>query len=190
MECSKQFEPPLNIINLYGAQESRLSVENIKENWEAILKEMIDIKAREENCVLIGDVNRHVGDIIPGNHDKTSPGGKLLLDLIHTGEYALVNALGVAAGGPFTRYDINDPDNDDKKSAIDLVVVSSALVPFIETLQIDNKLNWTPYRVNQGKLKYPDHYTMILTFKEIPIRNLKLIPNQKHMIWNTKGRES
>ena len=38
----------------------------------------------------------------------------------------------VATGGPFTRYDNNDPDNDDEKSAIDLVVVSSALVPFIE----------------------------------------------------------
>merc|ERR1711954_425763 len=90
-----------------------------------------------------------------------------------------------------TRYDINDPDNDDKKSAIDLVVVSSALVPFIEKLQIDNELNWTPYRVNhQGKLKFPDHYAMMLTFKEILIRNLKLIPNQKDIIWNTKGKES
>ena len=38
-----QFDPPINIINLYGAQESRLTTEQIQRNWEAILEELLEI---------------------------------------------------------------------------------------------------------------------------------------------------
>ena len=138
--------------------------------------------------MLIGDVNGHVITMIKGNHDKTSPGGKLLVDLLDGGKYVLVNALDITAGGPFTRYDCNEPDNDDKKSTINLVVVSTALVPYIQKLEIDNKLNWTPYRVKENKLNYPDHYALKLTFYNIPIRNQSYALSKKFLIWNTKNK--
>ena len=184
-----QFEPALNIINLYGSQESRLTADQIKENWEAIIKELVDIESRNENCILIGDTNRHVGNKIPGNHDKTTLGGKLLIELLDGGKYALVNALDVCTGGPFTRYDSKDPSNDDKKSAIDLVVISSSLLPYVEKLEVDKQLKWTPYRVKRNSMKHPDHYALMLTLNNIPMRNKKFTPNLKRLIWNTKNKD-
>ena len=127
-----QFEPALNVINLYGSQESRLTVDEIKENWETILEEIIKIESRGENLLMIGDANRHVGSIVPGNHQKTTVEGRLLIELLEEGNYVLINACeDLTHGGPFTRYDVGDPDNDNKKSVLDIVVVSKSLVRYI-----------------------------------------------------------
>ena len=47
---------------------------------------------RGENIILIGDLNKHVGEIIPGNHKKCSFGGNLVKKLLNTGKFILVNA--------------------------------------------------------------------------------------------------
>ena len=149
-----QFEPAVNVINLYGSQESRLTVEQIRDHWEVIMEEVVKIESRGENLLLIGDVNRHVGSIVPGNHAKTSVGGKLLIDLLNDGNYVLINALDeVTSGGPFTRYDVGDPNNDAKKSLLDVVIASKALVPYIQKLDIDSKLKWTPSKNFNGVLQ-------------------------------------
>ena len=87
-----QFDPALNVINLYGAQETRLTVEPIKDNWENILEEIVKIESRGENLLLIGDTNRHIEVIVPGDCNKTSAGGKLLVDFLAKVNYVLVNA--------------------------------------------------------------------------------------------------
>ena len=59
--------------------------------------------------VILGDINKHVGDIIEGNHDKVTFGGRLIKKLLETEKYELVNSTKKVVGGPFTRYDPADP---------------------------------------------------------------------------------
>ena len=100
-----QFATAINVINIYGQQECRTGREKLKESWGNILKEIVKIETKGELIVVIGDLNRHVGDIIEGNEkDKTSFGGQQVKDLIDTGKYTLVNATNKVVGGPYTRY--------------------------------------------------------------------------------------
>ena len=62
-----QFSIPLNIINIYGEQESRTSNEKIQEKWTNILHETSKIEAKSEHVLLIGDLNKHVGSLVEGN---------------------------------------------------------------------------------------------------------------------------
>ena len=83
----------------------------------------------------------------------------------------LVNSLECVLGGPFTRYTPNEMNDDNKKCALDLVFVSGNLAQYIESLQIDRELKWTPCReINKTELQYSDHYALICTFKDIPLK--------------------
>ena len=130
-----------------------------------------------------------MGKAVPENHKKTSEAGKLLLDWVKSEKYVIVNALECVTGGPFTRYDINDPDNENKKSLLDYVIVSADLVKYIDKLEIDNKLEWTPCKSVKGKLKFPDHYAILLRLKDVPILKKHHIPSNKETIWNTKKKD-
>jgi hypothetical protein len=85
-----------------------------------------------------------VGDIIEGNEtDKVTFGGQLIKDLLDTGKYTLVNATNKVVGGPFTRFDPSDPENNDKKSALSLCIVSNDCSPMLTALQL-TKRNGSP----------------------------------------------
>ena len=86
-----QFEPAINVINVYGSQECRLGNEKISENWNTIVTEIMKIEAKGEHFCLIGDLNRHVGKIIPGNRDKITFGGKKIIEFIQSGKYKMIN---------------------------------------------------------------------------------------------------
>ena len=184
-----QFNPAINVINLYGAQESRQTAEEIREGWDKILEEIVKIEAKLESLVLLGDLNRHLSNVlIKENHVKSSLGGRLLMEFVTKGDYTLVNAMSCVEGGPFTRYDKNDPTNKDKKSLLDLMVISNDLVPYVNKLKIDNNLEWTPSRSYKGKLKYPDHYALLLILKGIPMKTIKPLNGLKTVRWNTRKK--
>ena len=63
--------------------------------------------------------------------------------------------------------------------------MSSDLVKYIDSLEIDKHLSWTPSRVSKGELKYPDHYGLLLTFKDISIERIKPLAPAKQIVWNT-----
>ena len=128
-----QFKVPINIINIYGDVESRTSTEVIENKWNAILKEIIKIETREESILIIGDLNKHLGTKIKGNHSKITFGGKLVINLLESDKYTLVNGSEKAKGGVFTRYDPGDPNNNGKKSSIDLAIVSNNLFGYVDT---------------------------------------------------------
>ena len=157
-----QFSPAVNVVNWYGSQESRQSVEEIQEHWDEIMKEIISVEAKGEDLILLSDANRHLGCYVKGNHAKTSFGGKLILDLLKSNKYVLVNATDLAINGPFTHYNTTDPNNASKKSLLDIVIVSKNLTKHIDKLEIDSGLNWTPSRSVKGVLQYPDHYALFL----------------------------
>ena len=79
----RQFDPVINVINLYGTQESRQSIEEIKDCWDTILEEITKIENKNEAVILIGDANRHISNtLVKDNHSKSSPGGKLMVDFL------------------------------------------------------------------------------------------------------------
>ena len=108
--------------------------DKIFEQWGNVLQEIARIEAKSEFIVLIGDLNNDVGYIIEGNDkDRVSFGGQLVRDFIDTGKYILVNASKKVIGGPFTRYDPSDPNNNDKKSVLELCIVSRELFIYVES---------------------------------------------------------
>ena len=123
-------------------------------------------------------------DVTEENH-----GGKLLKEFLRNGEYILVNDTDKSIGGPNTRYSPEDPNNESKKSMLDLVIVSKDLYEYVVKLEIDKDLKWTPCRpVKNSKLCYTDHYALVLVLKNIPKRNDRKLPKQKPVIWNTNKK--
>ena len=112
-----QFMIPVNIINVYGEQENRTSAEEIRKNWYELVEEIVKIEAKGEKFILIGDLNKHIGDLVKDNHRKVTMGGTLIRELLVNENYALVNNLSIAEGGPFTRVDPSDPENSEKNHA-------------------------------------------------------------------------
>ena len=182
-----QFETAINVINIYGSQECRTSKDKILENWGIVLQEISKIESKDELVCMIGDFNRHIGGIIEGNdNDKVTFGGQLVLDLVNTGKYCLVNTTKYVVGGPFTRYDPSDPHNNDKKSVLELCIVSKELLIYVDTLTIDKERNFTPFRpIGKSKRTYTDHYSLRLLFKNIPLKPVNPVAAKKVIRWNT-----
>ena len=136
IEC---FSPALCVINCYGEQR-KTSKEDVERRWEILRTEMEKIRTRGEFCCLIGDLNKLVGcgDLgVPGNHPEVSLGGRLIRNLLGTGNWFLVNGLGqdMVQGGPFTRI---DPATG-IQSCLDLFVVAGELLQYVDNLSIDSK---------------------------------------------------
>ena len=95
-----KFATPVNIINMYGQQECRMSKESIEKHWNDILEVIGRIEERDELTVVIGDLNRHLGSEIPGNSSKVSYGGELVNEFLESGKYVLVNSTEKVKEGP------------------------------------------------------------------------------------------
>ena len=60
------------------------------------------------------------------------------------------------------------------------------MLKYVEKLFIDKKLAFTPGRaINKTKIVYPDHYALILKFKNIPLKPTKSLSGSRHSTWNT-----
>ena len=121
--------------------------EEIENHWEEVMEVVTRVEAREEHLVIIGDANRHLGSYIPGNIEKVSYGGELMKELLETGKYVLINSTEKTRNGPWTR---EDPSNNDNKSVLDLVIVSSGLEKFVDEMVIDNTREFTPFKQING----------------------------------------
>ena len=88
------FIKPLNIVNIYGEQESRTSNSEIEERWGRILNEILKLESRNEFILIVGDLNKHIGNDelgVKDNHSKISFGGKYIRDLLSGGNYICMN---------------------------------------------------------------------------------------------------
>ena len=181
-----QFVTPINCVNIYGEQEGRSSKEDIENRWNRIINEIVKIEAKGELVLIAGDLNKHVGDIIDGNNDKVTFGGQLVRNMLKSEKYQLINGSKKVVGGPYTRYDPSDPSCDAKKACLDLFIVSTELMKYVEKLVIDSKMTITASRpVSRTKLVYPDHYSSLLVFKNLPLKNSQVNPGPKFTLWNT-----
>jgi hypothetical protein len=180
------FEPALNVINSYGEQRSTPKDE-VEDKWSRLRKHMEEIRVKGEFCALGGDLNKLLGCDnlgVPGTNPLISLGGRLLRELLATGDWLLVNGLGegVVEGGPNTR---KDPATGNM-SCLDLFVISRELRPFVSSLVIDKEQKFTPYRAIKEKQKiklvYSDHFASILTLKNLPRKQER--KEKKVKIWN------
>ena len=175
------------MVNAYGEQEGRSSNDDIKNRWERIMTEVLKIEAKNEFVIILGDMNKHVGDIIDGNHDKVTFGGRLIRKMLEMEKYELVNSSNKVEGGPFTRYDPADPKCMGKKSCLGLVIISTELSSYVEKLVIDKNLTKTPCRpLSKNKVVYPDHYSLLLRFKNLPLKIVGKTAGVKFTLWNTR----
>ena len=144
---------------------------------------MSKVEARKELIVIIGDANRLVGNIIPGNDEKVSFGGKFIRNLVKTDKYVLVNGTSKVTGGPGTR---EDPANPAHKSALDLVIVSAELEEHVDEMVIDSSRKFTPFRRHSnGKISYSDHFGISVTFKNLNHHSSNNKFVKKYTRWNT-----
>ena len=184
-----QFLTPINIFNIYGEQESRENKNEIENRWSRIMEEVIRAEKRNEAVVIIGDLNNHIGNDdlgVKDNIPKVSFGGELVRALLQGGNYCCLNNHQNTVGGPFTRYDPAYPDDPNKMSCLDLVIVSVNLLPYFKSLVIDKEKKFSPVRpVSRGSNVYSDHFPVIVTFENIPKRKVEKPPRQKQTIWNT-----
>ena len=150
------------------------------------MQEISKIEARGEYVCLIGDFNRKIGDLVPRNNSESeSYGGSLIRQLIETGRYILVNASDKVKGGPFTRYDPGDPNNNSKKSVLDLVIVSSELENYVESLEIDKDMYFTPSRPISKGLRHSDHYALLFVLRNLPANQRTQCVAKSVVRWNT-----
>ena len=181
------FAPAINVINCYGEQRST-KVEEVEARWRRLVADMETIRARGEHAILTGDLNKLVGDGefgVPGNSAEVSVGGRLLLGLLATREWVLVNGMGeeVVQGGPWTR---EDPATGGL-SCLDMFVVSQELRPHVSKLLIDSRREMAVSRlVKQGRKVrrvFSDHFTCHLTLSGLHRRQKRRDQN-KEQRWN------
>ena len=118
---------PINICNIYGEQEGRNPRNEIEERWSKICEQLKIIEDRNEEAIVIGDMNKLVGNGplgVKNNNAKVTYGGKLIQQLLKDGKYLLVNNSEKCIGGPFTKV---DPSDSKLKSCLSLVIISAGL---------------------------------------------------------------
>ena len=176
---------PINIINVYGEQEGWNKNHEIEERWLKICHQLKMIEDRNEEVILLGDMNKLVGNGdygVSGNNAKVTYGGKLIHKLLSTEKYSLLNNSSKCIGGPFTRVDPSDSNN---KSCLSLVIISTGLQEYVEELIVDKDRNFTPHRATRNRLVFTDHYSLIMKFKGIPLKKKSFKNVNGDVIWNT-----
>ena len=84
-------------------------------------------------------------------------------------------------------HDPSDPKNIDKRSCLDLVIVSLELETYIDSIVIDSGMKLAPFRpLSKNLSKQSDHFPLIVTFVEnfTCIKEKKVVKSN-HTIWNT-----
>ena len=147
---------------------------------------MSKIESRDELSIILGGMDKHIKF---NDNGKENHGGKLVNELLSTQDYVLLNNTNKTTGGPYTRYSPEDPDDESKKSMLDLVIVSKELYQYVDKMVIDNQLKWTPGRsVSKTKISHTDYYAIVVVFKDIPVNKVKIEKRKKTIIWNTNKK--
>ena len=178
--------PALNIINIYGENESRAGPTKVLESWLRLKRDLDEINGRGEMTLCMGDMNRAIGAGeygVKGNKEQISAGGELIREhMLKTGEFVLLNNLSLTEGGPYTWV---QPGKEEVKSCLDLALASANLAPFVRNVVIDKDRKFTPRRVirKPGGIKtiFTDHYSVEVRIEGLP-RSEKVY--EKETNWN------
>ena len=179
-------KPALNIFHIYGQVEKRAGPEKVLEGWTQILQELGRIEATQEAILIVGDLNRAIGDDdagVEGNKKEVSYGGGLVRNLIMSKRYFILNNLSLTKGGPWTRI----CPGAGTTSCLDLAIGSANLLPFVSNMLIDSKRLFTPRRVvgkTDGALTFTftDHYPLVI---DLEMPKAEKVKERTEPHWNT-----
>ena len=159
--------------------------DEIEKSWLGLMEDIKDVEERNEDLVIIGDLNRAVGSDnwgVQANKDKVSPGGELIRNLLKTERYIMINNLDLVQGGPWTWVDRQDGS---RRSCLDIGIVSVSLVAFVSSVIIDCDRKFTPRRVirrkSGTKTIFTDHFSVMIELKGMPKK--QQVINQE-LVWN------
>ena len=115
-------------------------------------------------------------------------GGELVRDLISSGNYCFANNAETVIGGPHTWI---SPSDENKKSILDVFIISKSLEDKIDKLIIDDQYDFPiqyPVKIRgETRLKRSDHLTLILYLKNLAIDNHQET-SSKNTVWNYKRK--
>ena len=185
--------PALTIVNCYGEQEGsgRSNNQEVVARWGRLLKVLEAGRLRGDHVLLVGDLNKHVGNDhlgVPGNKSEVTTGGRMVRDLVEGGNWRIINALEeVVKGGPFTR---RDPASG-KESLLDLWVCTAGLAPFVKEMFIDSsrkyKVARPVWKDGSLQLTHSDHYTIVTTFHNLPAA--RVAREEQEVRWNIAQKQ-
>ena len=148
---------------VYMPQESRTTLSQLKEVYQEIEKEIAEAQQRGESLILLGDLNCKVGDVIKGNVNEVTKGGRLLIKMMKKFKLKLVNA-DCCCEGIWTRIE------GMSRSVLDYVIVFKDDIHLVERMQVDEEKDITPYYVEriggEDVRRYTDH-SMITTMMKL-----------------------
>ena len=170
---------------VYGYIESRTDMTTI-EDWYFELEKSYS-KVQDQNVMIIGDMNAHIGNDlqgIEGNDSKINKSGEILRSFTDRRDLIIINNDNKCTG-KWTREDPNGG-----KSILDLVISNNHLMNLIKKVNIDEEHKLKLLRKKKKGPKYidvkSDHNTITI---EISIQK-ETSYNQKYKLWNIKNENS
>ncbi len=103
---------------LYAPQENKTPVKKLKVMYRNLQDQIRKAKKENQEVLLMGDFNCKVGDVIPGNTEEVTKGGKMLMKMVDKLDLQLINAQ-EECEGIWTRVE------KDKKSVLDYVIMEN-----------------------------------------------------------------
>merc|ERR1712072_921575 len=100
---------------IYMPQESRTSLEKLKDIYAKIEQEIEEAQEKGDSILILGDMNCKVGNATKGNKEEITKGGRLLMKMVKKYKLKLVNA-DTRCEGKWTRIE------GSSKSVIDYVM--------------------------------------------------------------------
>ena len=143
----------LRIGCIYAPQESRTSKEVLEKMYDSIQEQIEIAKERQQNVLMVGDLNCKVGDVIQNNKTETTKDGRLLLKMVKENKMSLLNASD-RSEGLWTRVE------GQSKSVLDYVIINEESEAAFEKMKIDEDKEFSPI----GTGTHSDHNVMIAKF--------------------------
>ncbi len=107
----------LRIGVIYNPQESRTSKEQLTSIYARIEQQIQRAHAQQQKIIIMGDLNCKVGDMIKGNKQDVTVGGKLLKKILNRNKLIMANNIQMCKG-LWTRQSGNE------KSVIDYMILN------------------------------------------------------------------
>ena len=145
---------------VYAPQESRTSKKDLMKMYSDIQDQIAKAVEYNQQVIILGDFNGKVGNVIPGNSDTVTKGGRLIMQMVKKNNLTIGNALR-ACEGLWTREEKKKEIVE--KSVIDYVFLSKEAAEALTSMLIDDKKEYPVYSIDSEDRIYSDHNTVLLS---------------------------
>ena len=78
---------------VYNPQENKTTKDELEEVYGRIESEIKNARKMEQHIIVMGDMNGKIGDLIDGNKEKISKGGKIMIKMIKENNMIILNKM-------------------------------------------------------------------------------------------------